>query len=119
MSLLKCEENSPSVELVKVRIGLSKGEKSSVARMEDTEGRLPLHCACKNFASFEVLNELLIHCPEAAGTKCCEGTYPRDVLEEMRDICTTNVMEEMNYKSDQIFAHYPNILPYRKDAERL
>ena len=31
LSLLKCEENSPSVELVKVRIGLSKGEKSSVA----------------------------------------------------------------------------------------
>ena len=120
MSLLKCEENSPSLELVKVRIGLSKGEKSSVTRTEDTDGWFSLHCACKNFASFEVLNELLIDCPEVAGTKCCEGTYPRDVLEEMREsICTTDEMEEMNYKSDLIFAHYLNILPYRKEAERL
>ena len=76
---------------MKVRIELSKGGKSSVARTEDTEGRFPLHCACKNFASFEVLNELLIDCPKVVGTKCCEGTYPRDVLEEMQEsICTTD-----------------------------
>ena len=77
-----------------------------------------LHCACKKFATIEVLNELPIHCLEAAGTKCCEGTYPSDVLEEMHEsTCATDQMEEMNYKSDLIFAHYPNIVPYRKDAE--
>ena len=37
----------------------------------------------------------------------------------MRDICTTDVMEEMNYKSDLIFVHNPNTLLYQKDAERL
>lgn len=113
--ILNSNVRPPTLELVKLLMAVSE-----VATVEDIDGHLPLHCACRVSLSCHVLLEILNGCTDATSIQSRDGRYPLEILEEQRDnIYTDDELSDFNVKSDMLFAHNPNILPYQTDSERL
>jgi len=89
-----------------------------VVHLKDKEGRLPLHCACQNFSSYDNLSAILNRNTEAAGVPMKDGRYPIHIIEEMREEIEVD-KEEIDRASDMLFAYHPDVLPFRMDIERL
>ena len=123
LAFLKCFENPLTLDIVNVL--LPKELASDICNIQDVDGFLPLHCACRNFASFEVLQFLLMYNPKAASTMCNIGhggemIYPIEILEEQRSsIINEDEIDELNFKSDLLLASFPHVKPYSMDQERL
>ncbi len=123
LAFLKCVENPLTLDIVNVL--LPKELASGICNIQDVDGFLPLHCACRNFASFDVLQFLLMYNPEAASTMCSIGhggeeVYPIEILEEQRSSITNeDEIDELNFKSDLMLASFPNVKPYSMDQDRL
>jgi len=104
-----------SLDVLKILLG-----NGNVAQIKNHEGKLPLHIACAINANFDVLDTLLLQNNFGASTKDLSGKYPIEILEQHRSTLKANdEFEELNYKSDLLFAHFPDILPHRRDPKRL
>lgn len=114
-ALLKSVETPPTIN--HARILMAAGD---VAQIEDDAGRLPLHCACQNFASYEVFEEILSRFVDACAIQTKDGKIPLEILESVRnEDMTEKELCDFNKKSDLLFANYPNVLPYRTQSDRL
>ena len=115
LALQKCTEQNPSWNVFSMLLGDGK-----VTKMKNADGCLPLHLACKKYAPFEILDELLLQNKEGASIKDSNGLYPLEILEQMRSIMASpEEIEELNYKSDLLFAHFPDISPFREEYDRI
>ena len=115
LALARSSEQPLSLRMLQTLIG-----NGTAVCMANDDGMLPLHMACKTYASFDVLDEILFHHKKGACKQDSTGKYPLEILEEIRPmIISREEIEEFNYKSDLLFAHFTNILPFRIQPDRL
>ena len=121
LALLGGEENPVSLEVVKIL--LPEIHELEICKVQDIYGYLPIHCACRSFALFEVLQYLLKIYHDGAGITdiSVDQLYPIDILEQIRPtiINGTDEMDDMNFKSDFLFCAFPKITPYCTQKDRL